>query len=32
VIPEPSGLAMAGMAMLASLSCLGWRRRQSSRA
>jgi hypothetical protein len=32
VVPEPSGLARAGMAMLASLSCLGWRRRQSSRA
>jgi hypothetical protein len=31
-IPEPSGLVMAGTAMLASLGCLGWRRRQSSRA
>jgi len=32
VVPEPSGLAMAGTAMLASLGCIGWRRRQSSRA
>jgi hypothetical protein len=31
-VPEPSGLAMAGTAMLASLGCFGWRRRQSSRA
>jgi len=31
-IPEPSGLVMAGTAMLASLGCLGWRRRQSPRA
>lgn len=32
VIPEPSGIVMAGTAMLASLGCFGWRRRQSSRA
>jgi len=31
-VPEPSGLVMAGTAMLASLGCIGWRRRQSSRA
>jgi len=32
VIPEPSGIVMAGMAMVAGLGSLGWRRRQSSRA
>lgn len=32
VIPEPSGIVMAGTAMIASLGCFGWRRRQSSRA
>jgi len=31
-IPEPSGIVMAGMAMIAGLGGLGWRRRQSSRA
>jgi len=31
-VPEPSGIAMAGTAMLVSLGCFGWRRRQSSRA
>jgi len=31
-VPEPSGLVMAGTAMIASLGCIGWRRRQSSRA
>jgi len=30
VVPEPSGLVMAGTAALASLGCFGWRRRQSS--
>jgi hypothetical protein len=32
VVPEPSGIAMAGMAMVAGLGCLVWRRRQPSRA
>jgi len=32
VVPEPSGLAMAGTAMLASLGFIGWRRRQPSQA
>jgi hypothetical protein len=32
VIPEPSGVVMAGTAMLVSLGCFGWRRRQSSQA
>jgi hypothetical protein len=31
-IPEPSGIVMAGTALLASLGFHGWRRRQSSRA
>ena len=31
-VPEPSGLVLAGTAMLAGLGCIGWRRRQSSRA
>jgi hypothetical protein len=29
VVPEPSGIVMAGMAMVAGLGGLGWRRRQS---
>jgi len=28
-IPEPSGIVMAGTAMIACLGCIGWRRRQS---
>jgi len=32
VIPEPSGIVMAGMAMVAGLGCLRRRRRQLSRA
>jgi hypothetical protein len=31
-IPEPSGIVMASMAMIGSLGCYGWRRRQSSQA
>jgi hypothetical protein len=29
VIPEPSGLVMAGMAVIAGLGCCGWRRRRA---
>jgi len=32
VVPEPSGIVMAGTAMVAGLGCFGWRRRQSSRS
>jgi hypothetical protein len=31
-VPEPSGLVMAGTAMLASFGFFGWRRRQSAQA
>jgi len=31
VVPEPSGIVMAGTAIIAGFGCFGWRRRQSSR-
>jgi hypothetical protein len=32
VVPEPSGIVMAGTAMLAGLGCFSWRRRQPKQA